>query len=177
MPGLAPDWSTYFKLARNAACAVLNHRRGSLNTLRRCRLVCTGGRVPATSVFPPLPLFIDLTSFAGKKDSDFATMFDLKKRNSLTLTCGRETEEFRRVAVRRRTKGSASTADCRPSHSGKIHKGCSLFVFFVFVFCFVCCELSASKCYLECKTLKFCVCGQTNLWKDQIILRQILLLL
>lgn len=86
---------------------------------------------------PPLPpIFIDLTSSAGKTDSDFATMFDLKKRNSLTLTCGRETEEFRRVAVRRRTKGSASTADCRPSHSGKIHKGCSSFVFVCFVlFC------------------------------------------
>lgn len=135
MPGLPPDWSTSFKLARNAACAVLNHRRGSLNTLRRCRLVCTGGRVPATSVvpLPSPPIFIDLTSSAGKTDSDFATMFDLKKRNSLTLTCGRETEEFRRVAVRRRTKGSASTADCRPSHSGKIHKGCSSFVFVCFV--------------------------------------------
>lgn len=82
---------------------------------------------------PPLPLFIDLTWSAGKTDSDFATMFDLKKRNSLTLTCGRETEEFRRVAVRRRTKGSASTADCRPSHSGERHKGWSSFVFVCFV--------------------------------------------
>nr|XP_019947718.1 PREDICTED: FYVE, RhoGEF and PH domain-containing protein 4-like isoform X1 [Paralichthys olivaceus] len=33
-------------------------------------------------------------------------MFDLKKRNSLTLNCGRETEEFRRVAVRRRGRGA-----------------------------------------------------------------------
>lgn len=28
----------------------------------------------------------------------------------------------------------------------------------VCLFCFVCCELSASKCYLDCKTPKFCVC-------------------
>ncbi|GLD45829.1 FYVE, RhoGEF and PH domain-containing protein 4-like protein [Lates japonicus] len=37
-------------------------------------------------------------------------MFDLKKRNSLTLNCSRETEEFRRVAVRRKVKGAA--VDC-----------------------------------------------------------------
>lgn len=33
-------------------------------------------------------------------------MFDLKKRNSLILSCGREMEEFRRVAVRRKVKGT-----------------------------------------------------------------------
>ncbi|XP_035003010.2 FYVE, RhoGEF and PH domain-containing protein 4 isoform X1 [Hippoglossus stenolepis] len=33
-------------------------------------------------------------------------MFDLKKRNSLRLNCDRETEEFRRVAVRRRVRGA-----------------------------------------------------------------------
>ncbi|XP_029018265.1 FYVE, RhoGEF and PH domain-containing protein 4-like [Betta splendens] len=43
-------------------------------------------------------------------------MFDLKKRNSLTLNCRRETEEFRRVAVRRRAKGAAD--DCHASRTG-----------------------------------------------------------
>ncbi|XP_029351108.1 FYVE, RhoGEF and PH domain-containing protein 4-like isoform X2 [Echeneis naucrates] len=38
-------------------------------------------------------------------------MFDLKKRDSLTLNCSREAEEFRRVAVRRKVKGGA--AECR----------------------------------------------------------------
>lgn len=33
-------------------------------------------------------------------------MFDLKKRNSLTLSC-HDAEEFRRVAVRRKVKGAA----------------------------------------------------------------------
>ncbi|XP_070847754.1 FYVE, RhoGEF and PH domain-containing protein 4-like isoform X1 [Chaetodon trifascialis] len=42
-------------------------------------------------------------------------MFDLKKRNSLTLTCSRETDEFRRVAVRRKAKGAA--VDCHASHT------------------------------------------------------------
>ncbi|XP_042367083.1 FYVE, RhoGEF and PH domain-containing protein 4-like [Plectropomus leopardus] len=42
-------------------------------------------------------------------------MFDLKKRNSLTLNCSRETEEFRRVAVRRKVKGAA--VDCVASHT------------------------------------------------------------
>ncbi|XP_074481362.1 FYVE, RhoGEF and PH domain-containing protein 4-like isoform X2 [Sebastes fasciatus] len=41
-------------------------------------------------------------------------MFDLKKRNSLTLN-SRETEEFRRVAVRRKVKGAA--VDCLSSHT------------------------------------------------------------
>lgn len=44
-------------------------------------------------------------------------MFDLKKRNSLTLNCSRETEEFRRVAVRRKVKGAA--VDCA-SHTGEL---------------------------------------------------------
>lgn len=89
----------------------------------------------ATSVvFPPRHLFIDLSSPACKTDSDFASMFDLKKRNSLTLTCSRETEEFRRVAVRRRTKGSASTADCRLSQNGKRYTCCSVFWLFSFTF-------------------------------------------
>lgn len=48
------------------------------------------------------------------------TMFDLKKRNSLTLTCSRETEEFRRVAVRRKVKDAAGM-DCRASHTGEVH--------------------------------------------------------
>ncbi|XP_053718955.1 FYVE, RhoGEF and PH domain-containing protein 4-like isoform X1 [Synchiropus splendidus] len=34
-------------------------------------------------------------------------MFDRKKRNSLTLNCNAEAEEFRRVAVRRKVKGAA----------------------------------------------------------------------
>ncbi|KAM9335042.1 FYVE, RhoGEF and PH domain-containing protein 4-like [Symphorus nematophorus] len=42
-------------------------------------------------------------------------MFDLKKRNSLTLNCSREAEEFRRVAVRRKGKGAA--VDCHASHT------------------------------------------------------------
>uniref|UniRef100_UPI0037E785B8 FYVE, RhoGEF and PH domain-containing protein 4-like n=1 Tax=Semicossyphus pulcher TaxID=241346 RepID=UPI0037E785B8 len=42
-------------------------------------------------------------------------MFDLKKRNSLTLNSSRETEEFRRVAVRRKVKGAA--VDCDASHT------------------------------------------------------------
>ncbi|XP_040886561.1 FYVE, RhoGEF and PH domain-containing protein 4-like isoform X2 [Toxotes jaculatrix] len=42
-------------------------------------------------------------------------MFDLKKRNSLTLNCSRETEEFRRVAVRRKSKGAG--VDCRASQT------------------------------------------------------------
>ncbi|XP_059182435.1 FYVE, RhoGEF and PH domain-containing protein 4-like isoform X2 [Centropristis striata] len=42
-------------------------------------------------------------------------MFDLKKRHSLTLNCSRETEEFRRVAVRRKVKGAAG--DCLSSHT------------------------------------------------------------
>ncbi|TMS03068.1 FYVE, RhoGEF and PH domain-containing protein 4 [Larimichthys crocea] len=42
------------------------------------------------------------------------TMFDLKKRNSLTLN-SRDTEEFRRVAVRRKTKGAA--VDCQASRT------------------------------------------------------------
>ncbi|XP_054480482.1 FYVE, RhoGEF and PH domain-containing protein 4-like isoform X2 [Anoplopoma fimbria] len=42
-------------------------------------------------------------------------MFDLKKRNSLTLNCSRETEEFRRVAVRRKVKGDA--VDCFALHT------------------------------------------------------------
>ncbi|XP_033470733.1 FYVE, RhoGEF and PH domain-containing protein 4-like [Epinephelus lanceolatus] len=42
-------------------------------------------------------------------------MFDLKKRNSLTLNCGREAEEFRRVAVRRRVKGAS--VECVASHT------------------------------------------------------------
>nr|XP_046234377.1 FYVE, RhoGEF and PH domain-containing protein 4-like isoform X2 [Scatophagus argus] len=44
-------------------------------------------------------------------------MFDLKKRNSLTLNCSRETEEFRRVAVRRKVKGAAAAVDCHSSHT------------------------------------------------------------
>ncbi|XP_056280403.1 FYVE, RhoGEF and PH domain-containing protein 4-like isoform X2 [Pseudoliparis swirei] len=42
-------------------------------------------------------------------------MFDLKKRNSLTLNCSAETEEFRRVAVRRKVKGAA--VDSLASHT------------------------------------------------------------
>ncbi|XP_056223521.1 FYVE, RhoGEF and PH domain-containing protein 4-like isoform X1 [Seriola aureovittata] len=42
-------------------------------------------------------------------------MFDRKKRNSLTLNCSRETEEFRRVAVRRKVKGAA--VDCLASQT------------------------------------------------------------
>ncbi|XP_031721693.1 FYVE, RhoGEF and PH domain-containing protein 4-like isoform X1 [Anarrhichthys ocellatus] len=42
-------------------------------------------------------------------------MFDLKKRNSLTLNCRAKTEEFRRVAVRRKVKGAAM--DCLASHT------------------------------------------------------------
>ncbi|XP_070710316.1 FYVE, RhoGEF and PH domain-containing protein 4-like [Pempheris klunzingeri] len=42
-------------------------------------------------------------------------MFDLKKRNSLTLNCSREAEEFRRVAVRRKVKGAA--VECHASHT------------------------------------------------------------
>ncbi|XP_074554209.1 FYVE, RhoGEF and PH domain-containing protein 4-like [Halichoeres trimaculatus] len=38
-------------------------------------------------------------------------MFDLKKRNSLTLNSVRDTEEFRRVAVRRKAKGAAGDLD------------------------------------------------------------------
>ncbi|KAM9845821.1 uncharacterized protein ACBR49_010816 [Aulostomus maculatus] len=38
-------------------------------------------------------------------------MFDLKKRSSLTLNCSRDTEEFRRAAVRRKVKGAAG-GDC-----------------------------------------------------------------
>ncbi|XP_060885761.1 FYVE, RhoGEF and PH domain-containing protein 4-like isoform X1 [Labrus mixtus] len=41
-------------------------------------------------------------------------MFDLKKRNSLTLRSSHDTEEFRRVAVRRKVKGAA--VDCDASH-------------------------------------------------------------
>lgn len=33
-------------------------------------------------------------------------MFELKKRNSLTLRCRQDEEEFRRVAVRRKVKGA-----------------------------------------------------------------------
>ncbi|XP_028256362.1 FYVE, RhoGEF and PH domain-containing protein 4-like isoform X2 [Parambassis ranga] len=40
-------------------------------------------------------------------------MFDLKKRNSLTLKGSREVEEFRRVAVRRKVKGALG--DCHAS--------------------------------------------------------------
>ncbi|XP_071357684.1 FYVE, RhoGEF and PH domain-containing protein 4-like isoform X2 [Trachinotus anak] len=45
-------------------------------------------------------------------------MFDLKKRNSVTLnsaTLSRETEEFRRVALRRKARGAA--VDCRVSQT------------------------------------------------------------
>lgn len=42
-------------------------------------------------------------------------MFDLKKRNSLTLNCSRDTEEFRRAAVRRKVKGSVVE-----SHTGEV---------------------------------------------------------
>ncbi|CAK6984531.1 FYVE%2C RhoGEF and PH domain-containing protein 4-like [Scomber scombrus] len=42
-------------------------------------------------------------------------MFDLKKRNSLTLKCSRDTEEFRRVAVRRKVKGAAG--DCNAAYT------------------------------------------------------------
>ncbi|KAM6961561.1 FYVE, RhoGEF and PH domain-containing protein 4-like [Tautogolabrus adspersus] len=42
-------------------------------------------------------------------------MFDLKKRNSLTLHSTHDTEEFRRVAVRRKGKGAA--VDCDASHT------------------------------------------------------------
>ncbi|XP_068573041.1 FYVE, RhoGEF and PH domain-containing protein 3-like isoform X2 [Cebidichthys violaceus] len=42
-------------------------------------------------------------------------MFDLKKRNSLTLKCSAETEEFRKAAVRRKVKGAA--VDCLASHT------------------------------------------------------------
>ncbi|XP_067437956.1 FYVE, RhoGEF and PH domain-containing protein 4-like isoform X1 [Thunnus thynnus] len=42
-------------------------------------------------------------------------MFDLKKRNSLTLNCNRDTDEFRRVAVRRKVKGAA--VDCHAAHT------------------------------------------------------------
>ncbi|XP_068442230.1 FYVE, RhoGEF and PH domain-containing protein 4-like [Clinocottus analis] len=42
-------------------------------------------------------------------------MFDLKKRNSLTLHSSAEAEEFRRVAVRRKVKGAAG--DCLASHT------------------------------------------------------------
>eukprot|EP00064_Thunnus_orientalis_P021135 superscaffoldBa00006236_g21290 len=45
-------------------------------------------------------------------------MFDLKKRNSLTLNCNRDTDEFRRVAVRRKVKGAA--VDCHAAHTGKL---------------------------------------------------------
>ncbi|XP_008282700.1 FYVE, RhoGEF and PH domain-containing protein 4-like [Stegastes partitus] len=38
-------------------------------------------------------------------------MFDLKKRNSLTLKGGRESEEFRRVAVRRKVRGAVGDCD------------------------------------------------------------------
>ncbi|XP_008399498.1 FYVE, RhoGEF and PH domain-containing protein 4-like isoform X1 [Poecilia reticulata] len=51
-------------------------------------------------VWVMLPSFIGVSQFAGE------TMFDLKKRNSLTLTGTREAEEFRRVAVRRKDKGA-----------------------------------------------------------------------
>lgn len=47
------------------------------------------------------------------------TMLDLKKRNSFTLTCSRETEEFRRVAVRRKVKSTARI-DCCASQTGKV---------------------------------------------------------
>lgn len=40
-------------------------------------------------------------------------MFDLKKRNSLTLRDSRGTEEFRRVAVRRKVQGPVG--DCQTS--------------------------------------------------------------
>ncbi|XP_060931693.1 FYVE, RhoGEF and PH domain-containing protein 4-like [Limanda limanda] len=49
-------------------------------------------------------------------------MFDLKKRNSLRLNCERDTEEFRRVAVRRRTRGAegdggaSGTVPPKPAH-------------------------------------------------------------
>ncbi|KAK2858818.1 hypothetical protein Q5P01_003438 [Channa striata] len=39
-------------------------------------------------------------------------MFDLKKRSSLSGRCSRTTEEFRRVAVRRRAKRASSTLSC-----------------------------------------------------------------
>lgn len=45
-------------------------------------------------------------------------MFDLKKRNSLTLNCSRETEEFRRAAVRRKVKGAV--VDCHTSYTGEV---------------------------------------------------------
>nr|XP_057934715.1 FYVE, RhoGEF and PH domain-containing protein 4-like isoform X2 [Doryrhamphus excisus] len=46
-------------------------------------------------------------------------MFDLKKRNSLTLNSGRDAEEFRRVAVRRKVKGDAP--DCHTVVSGGVY--------------------------------------------------------
>lgn len=39
-------------------------------------------------------------------------MFDLKKRRSLPLTCNRDAEEFRRVAVRRKIKGDTDSDTC-----------------------------------------------------------------
>lgn len=53
---------------------------------------------------------------AGRSWRHPATMFDLKKRNSLTLNC-HEAEEFRRVAVRRKVKGAAM--DRNSSHTGE----------------------------------------------------------
>ncbi|XP_067346503.1 FYVE, RhoGEF and PH domain-containing protein 4-like isoform X1 [Channa argus] len=49
-------------------------------------------------------------------------MFDLKKRNSLTLKCSRGTEEFRRVAVRRKAKGAVVV--CHASHTGPTRHVC-----------------------------------------------------
>ncbi|XP_023206382.1 FYVE, RhoGEF and PH domain-containing protein 4-like isoform X1 [Xiphophorus maculatus] len=53
-------------------------------------------------------------------------MFDLKKRNSLTLTGTREAEEFRRVAVRRKDKGATGndldSATPKPAHLQRFQK-------------------------------------------------------
>ncbi|XP_062238320.1 FYVE, RhoGEF and PH domain-containing protein 4-like [Platichthys flesus] len=51
-------------------------------------------------------------------------MFDLKKRNSLRINCERDTEEFRRVAVRRRVRG----AEVDGGASGTVSSGvCGLY--------------------------------------------------
>ncbi|XP_008399499.1 FYVE, RhoGEF and PH domain-containing protein 4-like isoform X2 [Poecilia reticulata] len=71
-------------------------------------------------VWVMLPSFIGVSQFAGE------TMFDLKKRNSLTLTGTREAEEFRRVAVRRKDKGATGNdldpATPKPAHLQRFQK-------------------------------------------------------
>lgn len=70
---------------------------------------CAGVQVSRTGLrLPELACFV-----CSVKQRRFFTMFDLKKRSSLTLRDCRETEEFRRVAVRRKSSAAVAAGEDR----------------------------------------------------------------